>query len=70
MNSQSDADNGVILRTHDVSKTFGKFRALKNISASFPRGAITSIIGPNGAGKSTYFLSFPAKAFSTRRTGT
>lgn len=55
MNSQSDADNGVILRTHDVSKTFGKFRALKNISASFPRGAITSIIGPNGAGKSTYF---------------
>jgi branched-chain amino acid transport system ATP-binding protein len=45
----------VILRTHGVSKLFGKFRALNNISASFPRGAITSIIGPNGAGKSTYF---------------
>jgi branched-chain amino acid transport system ATP-binding protein len=45
----------VILRTHGVSKMFGKFRALSNISAAFPRGAITSIIGPNGAGKSTYF---------------
>jgi branched-chain amino acid transport system ATP-binding protein len=52
----SAADSSqVILRTHGVSKLFGKFRALNNISASFPRGAITSIIGPNGAGKSTYF---------------
>jgi branched-chain amino acid transport system ATP-binding protein len=52
----STVDNSqVILRTHGVSKLFGKFRALNNISASFPRGAITSIIGPNGAGKSTYF---------------
>ncbi len=50
------ADNSdVILRTYGVSKLFGKFRALNDISASFPRGAITSIIGPNGAGKSTYF---------------
>ncbi|KQW18368.1 ABC transporter ATP-binding protein [Afipia sp. Root123D2] len=52
----STLDNSqVILRTHGVSKMFGKFRALSNISAAFPRGAITSIIGPNGAGKSTYF---------------
>jgi len=45
----------VILRTRGVGKIFGKFVALKNISAEFPTGAITSIIGPNGAGKSTYF---------------
>jgi branched-chain amino acid transport system ATP-binding protein len=52
----STVDNSqVILRTYGVSKLFGKFRALNNSSASFPRGAITSIIGPNGAGKSTYF---------------
>jgi len=44
----------VILRTHGVSKMFGKFRALSNISAAFPRGAITSIIGPNGAGKTSF----------------
>ena len=36
----STVDNSqVILRTHGVSKLFGKFRALNNISASFPRGA-------------------------------
>jgi branched-chain amino acid transport system ATP-binding protein len=45
----------VILRTKGVGKVFGKFVALKNVSAAFPAGAITSIIGPNGAGKSTYF---------------
>ena len=45
----------IILRTHGVGKVFGKFVALNNISAEFPKGAITSIIGPNGAGKSTYF---------------
>jgi len=46
---------GIILRTTGVGKVFGKFVALNNISAEFPKGAITSIIGPNGAGKSTYF---------------
>jgi branched-chain amino acid transport system ATP-binding protein len=45
----------VILRTDAVGKRFGKFVALKGVTASFRRGVITSIIGPNGAGKSTYF---------------
>ncbi|MFT6672387.1 MAG: branched-chain amino acid transport system ATP-binding protein, partial [Afipia broomeae] len=39
----------VILRTTGVSKSFGKFVTLNNISAEFSRNAITSIIGPNGA---------------------
>jgi len=51
----SAAEKPVILRTKGVSKSFGKFLALNNITAEFERGAITSIIGPNGAGKSTYF---------------
>src|ERR1700748_2055140 len=53
--SETDSQREVILRTKGVGKVFGKFVALNNISAEFPKGAITSIIGPNGAGKSTYF---------------
>jgi branched-chain amino acid transport system ATP-binding protein len=45
----------VILHTEAVGKSFGEFKALAGITASFPRGKLTAIIGPNGAGKSTYF---------------
>ena len=55
MTTSADTSSKVILRTTGVSKKFGKFVALNNISAEFSRDAITSIIGPNGAGKSTYF---------------
>jgi branched-chain amino acid transport system ATP-binding protein len=55
MTTIEDAPPQAILRTKGVGKRFGKFVALNNISAEFPRGAITSIIGANGAGKSTYF---------------
>ncbi len=51
----ADSKDRVILRTTGVGKVFGSFVALKDISAEFTKGAITSIIGPNGAGKSTYF---------------
>lgn len=44
-----------IIETRAVTKRFGDFVALKNVSVRIPRGRLTSIIGPNGAGKSTYF---------------
>lgn len=44
-----------IIETRDVSKRFGAYTALTNVSLSIPRGVLTSIIGPNGAGKSTLF---------------
>jgi branched-chain amino acid transport system ATP-binding protein len=49
------APSDVILQADGVGRSFGKFVALKNVSAQFRRGALTSIIGPNGAGKSTFF---------------
>ena len=55
MTTLASNSSKVIMRTTGVSKVFGKFRALNNITAEFSSGAITSIIGPNGAGKSTYF---------------
>jgi ABC-type multidrug transport system ATPase subunit len=36
-----------------VSKLYGAFAALRNISATFPSGSSTVILGENGAGKST-----------------
>jgi branched-chain amino acid transport system ATP-binding protein len=49
------APGEVILSAEGVGRSFGKFVALKHVSAEFRRGALTSIIGPNGAGKSTFF---------------
>ncbi len=44
-----------ILETRGLTKRFGGFTALNEVSVSFPAGALTSVIGPNGAGKSTFF---------------
>ena len=44
-----------ILEARAVSRSFGKFQALTNISVKFRSGELTAIIGPNGAGKSTFF---------------
>jgi branched-chain amino acid transport system ATP-binding protein len=38
-----------------VTKSFGGFIAVNDVSVSFPRGGIYGIIGPNGAGKTTLF---------------
>ncbi len=39
-----------------VSVTYGKQRALRDVSAVFPKGAV-GLLGPNGAGKSTMLKS-------------
>ncbi len=38
-----------------VTKSFGGFIAVNDVSVSFPRGHVYGIIGPNGAGKTTLF---------------
>lgn len=43
-----------LLVAEKVSKSFGNFTALNNISLEIPTGSIFGILGPNGAGKTTF----------------
>jgi sodium transport system ATP-binding protein len=42
-----------MIHVQGLSKSFGKVRAVQNVSFSAPDGHITGLLGPNGAGKST-----------------
>src|SRR6266481_9943053 len=45
----------MLLRVESVSKLFGGFVAVHDVSLSVERGRTACVIGPNGAGKSTLF---------------
>ena len=49
-------DDNVILKTKDLSISFGGLQALTDISLTIEDNKITCLIGPNGAGK-TVFLN-------------
>jgi polar amino acid transport system ATP-binding protein len=38
----------------DVTKVFGRFKALNAISMEIAHGSVQCIIGPSGSGKSTF----------------
>lgn len=42
-----------MIKLTGLSKSYGQQFVVKDASALFPKGEVTSIIGPNGAGKST-----------------
>ena len=42
-----------MLEVHNISKKFGDFYAVKNISFQAQQGEVLGFLGPNGAGKST-----------------
>lgn len=42
-----------LIRLEGISKNYGAFSALKDITLSVRAGAVTCVLGDNGAGKST-----------------
>jgi sodium transport system ATP-binding protein len=42
-----------MIQVQGLSKSFGKVKAVQDVSFSAPDGQITGLLGPNGAGKST-----------------
>lgn len=46
-------ENNITLRVENVSKTFGEFTAVENLSFDIGAGRVFGFLGPNGAGKTT-----------------
>ena len=51
--NKNGRQDDIVLRTIGLSKTFGKFEAVKKINLELRRGEVFGFLGPNGAGKST-----------------
>ena len=49
----SPAEGPDILSVHNVSTTYGPYRALFDVSFRVPDGGVVAMVGSNGAGKST-----------------
>ena len=45
----------IILNVKDLSKSYGKIKALDNICFNIKEAEYVSLLGPNGAGKTTLF---------------
>ncbi|MBF0379009.1 MAG: putative 2-aminoethylphosphonate ABC transporter ATP-binding protein [Desulfamplus sp.] len=53
MSQKANLKNSGYLRVKNIDKSFGSFRALKNVSFQADRGELISVLGPSGCGKTT-----------------
>jgi ABC-2 type transport system ATP-binding protein len=60
--------NEAIIQVKNLTKTFGKFTAVDDISFDVKKGEIFGLLGPNGAGKSTTLRMLSTLARPTKGT--
>jgi len=53
--TSAPAADGIAIEARDLTRDFGKFRAVDRVSFTVRPGEIFGLLGPNGAGKSTTF---------------
>jgi ABC-2 type transport system ATP-binding protein len=70
INGDSTLENQNIIEVKNLTKTFGKFTAVDDISFSVKKGEIFGLLGPNGAGKSTTLRVLSTLARPTKGTAT
>ena len=63
-------DNGNIIEVKNLTKMFGKFTAVDDISFDVKKGEIFGLLGPNGAGKSTTLRMLSTLSRPTKGTAT
>jgi ABC-2 type transport system ATP-binding protein len=59
-----------IIETHNLSKTYGQFGALHDLSLSVPEGSVFALLGASGAGKTTAIKTLLNLLPATRGTAT
>jgi phosphate transport system ATP-binding protein len=52
-NTNTNSGGEVCMSLQDVTISYGKFEAVKNVFMDLPKGKVTAFIGPSGCGKST-----------------
>jgi ABC-2 type transport system ATP-binding protein len=63
-------ENDNIIEVKNLTKTFGKFTAVDDISFNVKKGEIFGLLGPNGAGKSTTLRMLSTLARPTKGAAT
>lgn len=53
--NQASLDHAPAVEIRNITKRFGNFTALDNVSFDIPRKSLFGMLGPNGAGKTTLF---------------